>query len=60
MRVRVEGLSELPQYNGQIDTIEREVEGGSLRVVLDQDGEVLSLKRENFVEVQPGQEGYAA
>jgi len=60
MRVRVEGLSRSPQYNGQLGTIEREVEGGRLRVVLDQDGKVLSLKRENFVEVQPGQEGHAA
>ena len=60
MRVRVEGLSESPQYNGQHGTIQREAEDGRLRVVLDQDGKVLSLKRENFVEVQPGQEGHAA
>ena len=60
MRVRVEGLSKSPQYNGQFGTIQREVEGGRLRVVLDQDGKVLSLKRENFVEVQPGQEGLVA
>ena len=49
MRMRVEGLSESPQYNCQLSTIEREAEGGRLRVVLDQDGKVLSLKRENFV-----------
>jgi len=60
MRVRVEGLSKLSQYNGQLGTIEREVEGGRLRVVLDQDGKVLSLKRENLVEIQPGQEGHVA
>jgi len=47
MRVRMEGLSKLSQYNGQLGTIEREVEGGRLRVVLDQDGKVLSLKRES-------------
>jgi len=57
MRVRVEGLSESPQYNGQLGTIECELEVGRLRVVLDQDGKVFSLKRENLVEVQPGQEG---
>jgi len=57
MRVRVEGLSKSPQYNGQLGTIECELEVGRLRVVLDQDGKVLSLKRENLVEVQPGQEG---
>jgi len=59
-RVRVEGLSKSPQYNGQLGTIQREVEGGRLRVVLDQDGKVLSLKRENLVEVQQGQDGHVA
>jgi len=56
MRVRVEGLSKSPQYNGRIGTIQGEVEGGRLRVVLDQDGKVLSLKRENLVEAQQGQD----
>jgi len=60
MRVRVEGLSNSPQYNGRLGTIQREVEGGRLRVVLDQDGKVLSLRRENLVEVQQGQEGRGA
>jgi len=58
--VRVEGLSKSPHYNGQLGTIEREVDGGRLRVVLDQDGNVLSLKRENLVEVQQGQDGHVA
>jgi len=44
----------------QLGTISREVEGGRLRVVLDQDGKVLRLKRENPVEVQQGQEGNVA
>ena len=52
MRVCVEGLSKSPQYNGRLGTIQREVEGSRLCVVLDQDGKVLSLKRENLVEVQ--------
>jgi len=56
MRVRVEGLSKSPLYNGRLGTIQREVVGGRLRVVLDEDGKVLSLKRENLVEVQQGQE----
>jgi len=58
MRVRVEGLSDSPQYNGQLGTIQREVEGGRLRVATDQDGKVLSLKRKNLVEVQPGHDGH--
>jgi len=60
MRVRVEGLSKSPQYNGRLGTIQRDVEGGRLRVVLEQDGKVLSLKRENLVEVQQGQDGRVA
>ena len=58
MRVRVKGLSKLPEYNGRLGMIQCEVEGGRLRVVLDQDGKVLSLKRENLVEVQQGQDGH--
>ena len=57
MRVRVEGLSKSPHYNGRLGTIQRELEGGRLRVVLDQDCQALSLKRENLVEVQQGKEG---
>ena len=60
MRVRVEGLSKTPQFNGQLGTISREVEDGRLRVVLNQDGKVLSLKCENLVEVQQEQEGNVA
>ena len=58
--MRVEGLSKSPQYNGRLGTIQGEVEGGRLRVVLDQDRKVLSLKRENLVEIQQGQDGCVA
>jgi len=60
MRVRVEGLSKSPQYNGRLGTIQSEVEGGRLRVLLDQDRKVLSLKREHLVEIQQGQDGCVA
>ena len=60
MRVRVEGLSKSPQYNGRLGTIHHEVEGSRLCVVLDEDGKVLSLKRDNLVEVQQGQDGRVA
>jgi hypothetical protein len=56
MRVGVEGLSKSPQYNGRIGTIQGEAGGGRLQVVLDQDGKVLSLKRENLFEAQHGQD----
>ena len=42
MLVRVEGLSKSPKLNGRIGTIQSEMEGGRMRVVLDQDGKVLS------------------
>jgi len=60
MRVRVDGLSKSPRYNGCLGTIQREVEGGRLRVVLDQDGKVLNLKPENLVEVRQEQEACVA
>jgi len=56
-RLRVEGLSKSPQSNGRLGTIQREVEGGGLRVVLNQDGKMLTLKSENLVEVHQGQKG---
>jgi len=58
MRVRVEGLSKSPQYNGLLGTIRGEVDG-RLRVVLDQDDKVLSLKRENLVSIEEPPEGLA-
>ena len=58
--MHVEGLSKSPQYNDRLGTIQGEVEGGRLRVVLDQDCKVLSLKRENLVEIQQGQDGCVA
>ena len=57
MRVRVQGLSKSPQYNGLIGTIQGGVEGGRMRVVLDQTGKVLSLKRENLLEETTGDSG---
>ena len=57
MRVRVKGLSKSPQYNGLIGTIQGGVEGGRMRVVLDQTGKVLSLKRENLLEEPTGDGG---
>ena len=57
MRVRVERLSKSPQYNGLIGTIQVGVARGRIRVVFDQTGKVLSLKREKFLEEMTGDSG---
>ena len=57
MRVRIMGLSRSPQYNGLTGTIQGGVEGGRMRVVLDQTGKVLSLKRENLLAEMTGDSG---
>ena len=51
-RVRVEGLSKWPHYNGLFARVERSLEGGRYRVVLEeQDAKVLSLKAHNLIPV---------
>ena len=51
-RVRVEGLSKSPYYNGLFARVGRSLEGGRYRVVLEeQDAKVLSLKAHNLIPV---------
>ena len=50
-RVRVEGLSKSPHYNGLFARVEVRLEGGRYRVVMEQGGKVLSLKADNLVVV---------
>ena len=50
-RVRVEGLSKSPHYNGLFARVEVQLEGGRYRVVMKQDSNVLSLKTDNLVVV---------
>ena len=47
-RVRVDGLSKSPHYNGLFARVEVRLEGGRYRVVLEQDKKVLSLKGDNL------------
>ena len=50
-RVRVEGLSKSPHYNGLFARVEVRLEGGRYRVVMEQGDKVLSLKADNLVVV---------
>ena len=47
-RVRVEGLSKSPHYNGLFARVEVRLEGGRYRVVLEADGKVLSVNADNL------------
>ena len=51
-RVRVEGLISKPEYNGLFARVEMLREGGRYRVVMEQGGKVLSLKRDNLMPVR--------
>ena len=50
-RVRVEGLSKSPHYKGLFARVEQRLKGGRYSVVLEQDGQVLSLKGDNLMPV---------
>ena len=49
LRVRVEGLSKSPHFNGLFAHIERRLEGGRYGVTLEHDGKVFSLKSVNLI-----------